>query len=86
MVQSIVKIGSAGETVKYLQQSLVSEMNAGAAYETMILQCITNTLGIYYGVKKVYLTVEGKPYSSGHIEMKKGVPFIVDLKDAVELK
>ena len=61
-------------------------MNAGSGYESMILQCITNTLGIYYGVTKVYLTVEDKPYSSGHIIMKKGQAFIVNLKDCVELK
>jgi hypothetical protein len=59
-------------------QAFISEMNAGSGYEGMILQGITNTLGNYYGVDKVYITVEGKPYSSGHYEMKKGEPFIVE--------
>jgi len=59
-------------------QAFASEMNAGSSYEGMILQGITNTLGNYYGVDKVYITVEGKPYSSGHYEMKKGEPFIVE--------
>lgn len=58
-------------------KELVSEMNAGSGYESMILQSITNTLGNYYGVKKVYITVEGQPYSSGHILMKKGEAFTV---------
>lgn len=58
-------------------KQLVSEMNAGSGYEAMILQSITNTLGNYYNVKKVYLTVEGNPYSSGHIYMNKGEAFIV---------
>lgn len=60
-------------------KELVSEMNAGSAYETMILQCITNTIGIYYGVHKVYITIEGKSYESGHIAKKKGEFFTVDL-------
>lgn len=58
-------------------KEFVSEMNAGSSYEGLILQGITNTLGNYYGVKKVYLTVAGQPYSSGHILMKKGETFKV---------
>jgi hypothetical protein len=67
-------------------KEFVSEMNAGSGYEGMILQSITNTLGKYYGVDKVYITVEGNPYSSGHIMMQKGEPFTVNLKNSVELK
>jgi hypothetical protein len=61
-------------------------MNAGAGYESMILQSIVNTLGGYYGVDQVYLTVEGEPYSSGHIAMKKGEFFKVNLNNSVEIK
>jgi len=60
----------------------VQEMNAGAGYESLILQSITNTLGNYYGAQKVYITLEGKPYESGHILMKKGEAFEVNM-DAV---
>ena len=67
-------------------KELLSEMNAGSGYESLILKSITNTLGVYYGVNKVYLTVEGKPYASGHIEMKKGEFFKVDLKNTFQLK
>ncbi|MBU3190483.1 GerMN domain-containing protein [Clostridium bowmanii] len=67
-------------------KELVSEMNAGSGYEGMILQCITNTLGAYYGVDKVYITIEGMPYSSGHIMMKKGEYFTANYKNSVELK
>jgi hypothetical protein len=67
-------------------KELVSEMNAGSGYESMILQSIVNTLGGYYGVEKVYLSVEGEPYSSGHIAMKKGEFFRVDFKDSVPTK
>lgn len=59
-------------------KEFVSEMNAGSGYESMILQSITNTLGTYYGVDKVYITVEGNPYVSGHIMMRKGEFFKVN--------
>jgi len=67
-------------------KDLVSEMNAGSGYETLILQSITNTLGIYYGVDKVYITVEGDPYASGHYMLKKGEFFKVNLNNSVELR
>lgn len=67
-------------------KELVSEMNAGSGTEGMILQSITNTLGTYYGVTKVYITIEGNPYSSGHIMMKKGELFTVNVNNSAELK
>ena len=45
-------------------------MNAGAGGENLILQSIVNTFGNYYG-EKVYLTVDNKPYESGHIVLEK---------------
>jgi len=67
-------------------KNFITEMNAGSGYESLILQSIVNTLGGYYGVDKVYITIENKPYSSGHIEMKKGEVFKVDTKNLVKLK
>ena len=67
-------------------KELLSEMNAGSGYESLILQSITNTIGTYYGVDKVCITIEDKPYVSGHIEMKKGEFFTVNLTNSVELK
>jgi hypothetical protein len=67
-------------------KELITEMNAGSSYEALILQGIANTIGEYYGVNKVYITVEGKPYESGHISMKKGETFTVDTKGSVQLK
>ncbi len=77
-----------GDGILYVDFSkeLVSEMNAGAGYESLILASITNTLGSYYGVEKVSITVEGSPYSSGHIEMDKGDAFIVAVEDALPLQ
>ncbi|NLI91118.1 MAG: GerMN domain-containing protein [Peptococcaceae bacterium] len=65
-------------------KELISEMNAGSGYESMILQSITNTIGTYYGAEKVYITVEGKPYASGHFEMKKGEAFKVNLTNSIQ--
>lgn len=64
-------------------KEFVTEMNSGSAFEEMILQCITNTLGNYYGVGQVIITVEGKPYESGHFVMEKGETFKVNM-DKVE--
>jgi hypothetical protein len=57
----------------------VQEMNAGSGYESLILQSVTNTLGNYYGVQKVNITLEGAPYESGHILMKSGETFEVNM-------
>jgi hypothetical protein len=66
-------------------KEFVTEMNAGSGYEGMILQCVTNTLGDYYGAGKVYITLEGKPYSSGHFQMKEGEAFTVHPKDEAKI-
>lgn len=75
-------LGKDGIAYIDFSSDFVSDMNAGADYEQLILQSITNTVGNYYGVQKVYITVEGKPYESGHILMKKGETFEVNM-DAV---
>lgn len=56
----------------------VTEMNAGTTLEALILQGITNTLGDYYNSVKVSITIDGKPYSSGHIAMGPNEYFKVD--------
>ncbi len=55
-----------------LNKAFQKEMNAGAAYEAMILQSIANTFGHYYGANRVVLTVDGKPYESGHLAFEPG--------------
>ncbi|MEQ8156842.1 MAG: GerMN domain-containing protein [Clostridiaceae bacterium] len=67
-------------------KELVPQMNAGSGYEASILQSITNTLGGYYNVTEVYITIEDEPYSSGHIAMNKGETFKVNTSNCVELK
>lgn len=64
-------------------KELIEEMKAGSGYEALILQSIVNTLGEYYGVEEVYITIEGKPYESGHILLKKGETLKVNMEDVI---
>lgn len=57
---------------------LVTEMNAGTAFEAMLIQSITNTFGDYYQKEKVVITLDGKLYESGHVMLKAGEYFTVD--------
>jgi len=66
-------------------KEFVSEMNAGSGYESMILQSIVNTIGQYYNVERVYISLEGEPYSSGHILIKNDEYFTVDTTNCVSL-
>ena len=61
-----------------LSEDFISEMNAGASFEALILQSLTNTLGTYYGVEEVYITIDGGPYESGHIIIEEGEPSTVN--------
>lgn len=65
-------------------QDIIKDMNVGSGYEEKILQCITNTVGNYYNVSKVYITVDGKLYESGHILMQKGQTFKVNMDNVIE--
>lgn len=69
-----------------LSKEFITEMNAGSALESMILNSLVNTLGSYYNINKVYISIDGKPYSSGHFAIKENEYFKVNLKNAVELK
>jgi hypothetical protein len=53
----------------------VSEMNAGTTKESGVLRSVANTIGHYYGVDKVIITLDGGQYSSGHIVMEPGEYF-----------
>lgn len=68
-----------------LSPDYLSEMSAGAGYEAMMLQCIANTFGSYYGVNRVLLTIDNQLYSSGHIYLEKFEYLTVDTKNNVQL-
>lgn len=66
--------------------NFVSAQNLGGGAESSILTAIVNTFGSYFNVENVVITLDGKPYSSGHILMNEGEAFKVNLNDAIELK
>ena len=61
-----------------LSKEFTTEMNAGAEIEGLILQSVANTLGTYYGVQNIFLTIDGEPYESGHILLNEGEPLTTD--------
>lgn len=68
-----------------LNREFITEMNAGALYESMILQSIANTFGKYYGSEKVVLTIDNKLYESGHIAFKKDEFLEVNYKNSIKI-
>lgn len=69
-----------------LSKEFTSEMNAGSAYESLVLHSLVNTVGNYFAVKNVLLEVEGKPYESGDIMFVKDETIKVDVSTAVPFK
>ena len=67
-------------------KEFISEMNAGTTKESLILESVTDTLGDYYNVDKVYISIDGKPYTSGHIQINKNGVFYVNYKNAGKYK
>lgn len=66
-----------------LSSDFLTEMNAGAELEAMMLQSIANTFGNYYGVERVLLTIDNQLYESGHLALKQGEYLTVDLNGTV---
>ena len=60
-------------------KNFVPEMANGTAGEYFAIYDLVNTLGRYYGVDSVYMTLDGGNYESGHIVKYKGESFSVDL-------
>lgn len=69
-----------------LSSDFVREMNAGAGLEGMLLNSVTNTFGDYYMKSKVIITLDGKPYESGHVMMKPGEAFKVKKEGIIQFK
>lgn len=67
-------------------EELLNEMNAGSTLETEILKSIVNTLGNFYDTDKVYISVEGRAYESGHYSIKEDENFKVNLEGINEFK
>ncbi|WP_368646083.1 GerMN domain-containing protein [Alkalibacterium putridalgicola] len=62
----------------------LADMNAGSGVESMILQGIVNTIGGYYNVEEVLITLDNEPYESGHIALDEGETLSVDYSNVNE--
>lgn len=62
----------AGIVTVNFSSEFISEMNAGAQLESMLLSSVANTFGHYYQTNKVIITIEGTSYSSGHFYFENG--------------
>lgn len=69
-----------------LSKDYLTEMSAGAGYESAMLQSIANTFGQYYHVEKVLLTIDNELYSSGHIKLEKGEALSVNYEISKSVK
>lgn len=67
-------------------KELLTELNAGSSYENEILISIVSTLGKFYDTDKVYISVEGRPYESGHFAIREGEVFKVNTEGIEEFK
>jgi len=85
-INKIYKNANEGKVYIDFSKEFETEMNAGTTKESGILRSITNTLGNYYNMNKVVITIDGEPYSSGHIVMDKGEAFNTDYSNVVEVK
>ena len=67
-----------------LTKDFITEMNAGAFYESMLLNSLVDTFGAYYGRDKVIITIDEDNYSSGHIYFEDGEFLKTDFTKAVK--
>ncbi|MEG1000854.1 MAG: GerMN domain-containing protein [Cellulosilyticaceae bacterium] len=61
------------------------DMNYGSGMESLAVQSLVTTVGAYYDVKQVVLTVAGEPYQTGHIAYKIGESIPIKFEDINEI-
>ncbi|GAA0495033.1 GerMN domain-containing protein [Alkalibacterium sp. m-11] len=71
-------LGDDGIAYADFSVELIDDMNAGSGIESLIVQALVNTIGAYYNVEEVSLTVDDEPYSSGHLHREEGETWTVD--------
>lgn len=80
------KVDEENDTIELdFSSNFIQAQNLGSGPESSTLKAICNTFGDYFNVSKVSITLDGKPYTSGHISMKDGDTFNVDLTNTFEL-
>lgn len=80
------KLDKENDTISLdFSDNFISSQNLGSGAESKTLTAICNTFGDYYNVNNVIITIKGNTYSSGHILMKEGEAFKVNLEDTSKL-
>lgn len=69
-----------------ITDNLIEELNVGSSQEYKVIQSIVNTLGRYYDIDKVYVSLSDRPYESGHLQLAEGETFKVTTEDIEELE
>lgn len=59
------------------------ECNMGSTLEHGRLRGIVNTIGKFYNMNKISISIEGMPYESGHFMLRQGEYFSVNLEDII---
>ncbi|MEF9933820.1 MAG: GerMN domain-containing protein [Clostridium sp.] len=74
-----IKVDNAASLITLdVSESFTETMNLGTSGEEGILQSIANTLGKSYKCKNVVITVNSKPYATGHLLIDKDNPLTVE--------
>ncbi|NLY45496.1 MAG: GerMN domain-containing protein [Tissierella sp.] len=77
-----IKLDRSSWTLRVdFSQELLTDLNIGSSMETEILKSIVNTLGRLYDVENVYISIEGRPYESGHYAIRDDEFFNVDIEE-----
>lgn len=63
---------------------LIPGWNAGSYLEWMLINSIVNTFGEFYDTDKVYISIDGVPFTSGHFELPENEVFEVDTEGIEE--
>lgn len=67
-----------------LTDNFIPQLNAGSSFELEVVNSMVNTIGKLYDTDKVYISLDGRPYESGHIALKDGETFKVDTENIRE--
>lgn len=79
------KVNNDLDTLTVDFNSNISE-GLGSTAEKSLIYTMVNTLGYNLKVSNVEITINGEPYSSGHIEQEKGEAFPVSITNTIFLE
>lgn len=69
-----------------ISEGFLTELNAGSTLEYEVIRSIVNTFGKFYDTDKVYISLNGKPYESGHMAINEEEYFKVNTEGIEKFK